>query len=118
MKQKQFYIAGYMGDTSSKQNNKVTLQIYDDKKILGYVKITKEKDVVRQFEKEICAIKRLKNKGMENIPEVSDIIKISELILFFQSTKKRISEQVKLSFGEKQIQFVNRIVVNNGRNRL
>ena len=35
------YIAAYMGDTTTKQNNKVTLQIYNEQKILCFGKFFK-----------------------------------------------------------------------------
>jgi hypothetical protein len=104
------YIAGYMGDTSSKQNNKATLQIYDEHNLLCYAKITKESEVAENFKHEILSLKFLEEKGIKNVPQILGEEIIDGMHIFIQSTRKPLHEKVKLQFGKKQINFVKEIV--------
>lgn len=104
------YIAAYMGDTTTKQNNKVTLQIYNNQKILCYGKITKEPEVMENFSREIEGLKYLEKKGIDSIPKVLGEKKIEELKIFVQSTNKPLRQRVQLVFGRKQIEFIHNIV--------
>lgn len=104
------YIAAYMGDTTSKQNNKVTLQIYNEQKILCYGKITREPEVLENFSREIDGLKFLEKKGINNIPKVLGEREIEDLKIFVQSTNKPLRQPVRLEFGRKQIEFIHNIV--------
>jgi hypothetical protein len=105
-----FYIAGYMGDTSSRQNNKVTLQIYDDKHLICYAKITKDLEVAKTFRHEILAFKFLEDKGIANVPRILGEEKIDGMNIFIQTTEKITHEKVCLKFEKQQIDFVKSIV--------
>lgn len=104
------YIAAYMGDTTTKQNNKVTLQIYNEQKILCYGKITREPEVLENFSREIDGLKFLEKKGINNIPKVLGEREIGDLKIFVQSTNKPLRQPVRLEFGRKQIEFIHNIV--------
>lgn len=59
---KDFSIAVYMGDTTSKQNNKATLQIYNRAGLICYGKVTEEPQVAETFDWEVKVLKNLENK--------------------------------------------------------
>lgn len=107
---KDFQIAAYMGDTSSRQNNKATIQIYDKYGIIAYAKITKDDEVKRNFDKEIEVLRFLEEKQIGNVPKVLGETEIGNLKIFVQSTEKGFNEKVKLKFGRKQIGFIKKLV--------
>ena len=108
--EKNVYIAAYMGDTTTKQNNKMTLQVYNDKKILCYVKVSEEPEVLENFSREINSLKYLEGKGITNIPKVLGDEEIQGRRVFVQSTDKPLKQQVRLEFGKDQIEFIENIV--------
>lgn len=103
---KNLYIATYMGDTSSRQNNKATLQVYDEAGLICYAKVTEDEDVAKTFEREIGNLKYLKDRNINNIPEVLGNEEIDGLKIFLQSTKKLPNETVQLDFGKVQLDFL------------
>lgn len=109
-KQENFIIAGYRGDRTSKQNNKITLQVYDEKKVICYAKVSSEKEVICNMKKEKEALFYLKEKGIEGIPDVLGYTEIEGVHIFVQSSKKETNEKVRLKFDEKQIEFVDNMV--------
>lgn len=108
--EKNICIAAYMGDTTTRQNNKITLQIYNDHKILCYAKLSEEAEVLDNFFREITSLKYLETKGITNIPKVLGEREIHGLRIFVQSTNKPLKQQVRLSFGRKQVEFIDNIV--------
>ena len=104
-------VAAYMGDCSSRQNNKVTLQVYDDE-ILCYVKITEDEEVEMAFNNEISSLKYLQERGIENVPKVLGDDEINGLKVFTQSTNKLLGDRVKLQFKRMHIDFIKDIVDN------
>lgn len=107
---KNIYIAAYMGDTTTKQNNKMTLQVYNDQRIFCYVKVSEEPEVLENFSREINSLKYLEEKGIINIPKVLGDEEIQGLRIFVQSTNKPLKQQVRLEFGKKQVEFIDNIV--------
>ena len=105
-----FYIAGYMGDTSSRQNNKATLQIYDDNHIIAYAKVTKDEEVAKTFVHEVEVLKYLEEKEIKNVPKILGTGCVDGMDIFIQSTDKPLYQKVKLKFAEKQIAFIDKIV--------
>lgn len=105
-----FYIAGYMGDTSSKQNDKVTLQIYNDKELVCYAKITKNPEVSDTFKHEIEALRFLEDKGIKNVPKVLGEDCIDGMNIFLQTTEKPLYQKVRLDFEKEQIEFICKMV--------
>lgn len=108
--ERDFFVAAYMGDTTTKQNNKMTLQVYNDKKILCYAKVSEELEVLENFSREIDSLKYLEEKGVTNIPKVLGDKEIQGLRIFVQSTDKPLKQQVRLEFGKNQIEFIENIV--------
>lgn len=107
---KDISIAVYMGDTTSKQNNKATLQVYDKNRLICYVKVTEDKEVAKTFNHEIEELKFLEDKGINNIPKVMGVCVIDGMNIFVQSTKKPPYQKVKLKFGSRQIDFIDGII--------
>lgn len=104
-----FSVAGYMGDETTWQNDKVTLQIYDDKRIIAYMRVTENEKVTNQFQHEVDTIKYLQEKGIDNIPYLSASGKESDFSFFVETTKKPIGQKVKLPLEEEQMDFLKRI---------
>lgn len=104
------YVAAYMGDTTTRQNNKATLQVYNDQTILCYVKVSEEPEVLENFSREINSLKYLDERGIENIPRVLGEKQLENLRFFVQSTNKPLKQQVQLEFGRKQIGFIDNLV--------
>lgn len=106
----EFYVASHMGDTSTYQNEKVVLQIYNDNEIFAFVKVTDNAEVAEAFEREAKAIKDLRTLGIENIPRVIGLKENDGLTYFAQSNNKPMEQEVRLEFNEQVIQNVERIV--------
>lgn len=107
-----FYLAAYMGNPSSLQNNKVTLQIYTDEKIIGYAKLTKEPQVSRLFEHEIETFRFLDEKGFSEHSKTIAFGTVADFDIFIQDTNKAIGDKAKLEFNNKHIEFVDKLVKN------
>ena len=69
-----YYVAAYMGDISSELNQKVTLQIFTNEKILCYLRISNSSEVINVMKHEIDMIDFLHEKEVANIPEIIDCI--------------------------------------------
>ena len=106
----EFYVASYMGDTSTYQNEKVVLQIYNDNEIFAFVKVTDNAKVAEAFEREAKAIKDLRNLGIENIPRVIGLKENDGLTYFAQSNNKPMGQEVRLEFNEQVIQNISEII--------
>lgn len=108
--ERDIYVAAYMGDTTTRQNNKATFQIYNDQRILCYVKVSEEPEVLGNFSREINSLAYLSERGIENIPKVLGENQLEGLRFFVQSTSKPLKQQVRLEFGRTQIEFIDCIV--------
>ncbi len=106
---KNISIAAYMGDTTTKQNNKSTLQVYDKEGLICYAKVTEEKEVKKIFSHEIETLRFLNNLGVDNIPKVFGECEIDGMSIFVQSTTKLPGEKVRIKFGQRQIEFIKSI---------
>ena len=104
-----YQVAGYMGDTSSKQNDKATLQVYSGKNILCYFKVTLDINNSKTFKKEIEILNFLKDKEICNVPEVLEYKEINGLYIFGQSTNKGVGEKLRLKISRKQVKFIKKI---------
>lgn len=107
---KDFSIAAYMGDSTSKQNNKATLQIYNDEGLICYAKVTEDEEVAETFEREIRVLKFLEDKKIKGVPKVLSVDTVDGMKVFLQSTDKNINEKVKLTLGRQQLEFTDNIV--------
>ena len=105
-----FFVAAYMGDASSKQNDKVTLQIYNNREIIAYAKVTMNEEVKGNFQAEIQALKFLEEKKIQHIPQIPASTDINGMMIFVQTTQKPLNQKVSLAFGKEHISFIDDIV--------
>ena len=105
-----FYVAAYMGDTSTSQNDKAVLQIYSDNEIYAYVKVTTNEENAKRFEKEANALRSLREAGIEYVPRVIGLDLDSEVKMFAQSSDKPMGEEVQLELNEQILDTVKDIV--------
>ena len=102
---KEVLFAVFLGTPSVHQ--KVTIQIYCGNNILGYCKITKNKDIFSIFQHENKVLDYLKNKGINNIPSCMACEQICDgLYSFVQTTKKTIKSIVTHRLSCKELEFV------------
>ena len=113
---KDFYVAAYMGDTSTSQNDKAVLQIYGDNEIYAYVKVTTNVENAKRFEKEANALKNLRDLGIEYVPRVIGLDLDSEVKIFAQSSDKPMGQEVRLEFNEQILNTVKDIVSKTKKN--
>ncbi len=111
-----FYVATYMGDTSTSQNDKAVLQIYSDDEIYAYVKVTTDTENAKRFEKEANALEFLREVGIEYVPRVIGLDLNSEVKMFAQSCDKPMGQEVKLVFNEQVLDTVKDIVEKTKQN--
>lgn len=105
-----FYVAVYMGDTSTKQNDKAVLQIYNDNEIYAYVKATTNEENARRFNKEANSLKALYDAGIECAPKVIGLDLDSDVKMFAQSSDRLMGQKVRLEFNEQILNTVKVLV--------
>lgn len=105
-----FYVATYMGEQWTSQNDKAVLQIYSDDEIYAYVKVTTNPNNAKRFEKEANALRQLRESGIECVPKVIGLDLNSEVKMFAQSSDKPMGQEVKLEFNEQILSTVKDIV--------
>ena len=105
-----FYVATYMGDKSTSQNDKAVLQIYSDEEIYAYVKVTTNVDNAKRFEKEANALKKLNDLGIGCVPRVIGLDLDSIVKMFAQSNEKPLGQKVKIEFSSQILDTVKTIV--------
>lgn len=98
-----YYVAAYMGDISSELNQKVTLQIFTNEKILCYLRISNSSEVIKVMKHELDMIDFLHEKEVANIPEIIDASIIGDLHIFAQKSEKKLSDKVKLEFDDRHM---------------
>ena len=87
-------------------NSKKTLQVWHNSDILGYCKISNEKDIYSRFLREFDYLTWLNTCGIENIPVALYVGCINGNYLFLQSTNKTTKFKVENNLGGKQIDFI------------
>lgn len=105
-----FYVAAYMGDTSTSQNDKAVLQIYGDEEIYAYVKVTTNEENAKRFEKEASVLNNLKNLGIEYVPRVIGLSLDREVKMFAQVNEKPMGQDVKIEFNSQILETVKDLV--------
>ncbi len=102
----EFEVAAYQGDTTSWQNEKVTLQVYSGNQIECFLKLTENEKVSKNFSHEIRVLRYLEEKEIPNVPRMLLDEKINGIHFFAQSTEKRFGQGVKLELSNKQLDFL------------
>ena len=90
-----YCVAVYGGNWESVQNHKITLQIYNEERIMLYIKMTKEKVVTEMLEQEIVAIEKLRARNIVDLPMVIDLINKNGWTYFVQEPSDRDYETVR-----------------------
>lgn len=111
-----FYVATYMGDTSTSQNDKAVLQIYGDSEIYAYVKVTTNAENAKRFEKEANAIQNLNDLGINYAPRLIGTDFDSEIKMFAQMSEKPMGQKVNLDFNNQVLDTVKDIVEKTTKN--
>lgn len=106
-----FYVATYMGEQWTSQNDKAVLQIYSDDEIYAYVKVTTNPNNAKRFEKKANALRQIRESGIECVPKVIGLDLDSEVKMFAQSSDKPMGQEVKLEFNEQILDTIKDIVV-------
>lgn len=91
-------------------DQKITIQIYRDKTILGYCKIGNSERIEKLFKHEKSILDLLEQKHMPHVPRVLVVEDVSEECwAFVQSTEKIQGVKTEHNYGEKQSCFVEKL---------
>ncbi len=104
-----FQYSVYIGDTKFAENRKAILQISANRKLKGYMKITREEVVKQAFLSEVNALRRLKSQGIRSIPEVLWEGDIGNRYCFIQSTEKEGNEPVVRTLTQQHWNFLDEL---------
>lgn len=95
----------FWGTPSTDQ--KITIQIFNGKKILGYCKIGDGKRIQSLFQHEQYILNTLNLCGVNHVPQCVGVFSLSESeTAFVQTTEKKVGAKVEHSFGKKQRDFI------------
>ncbi len=91
-------------------HQKVTLQISKGCRILGYCKVTDNREVAVLFQSEADLLERLKRQGMEGVPQALYCGELMEdVFLFVQNTTKTQQSKVPHEWGILHEHFLNEL---------
>ena len=99
--------AVFEGTPSASQ--KMTIQVSDKSRILGYCKISNEKNILELFEKEYNNLNWLNGIGIKGIPQALYCGEINGVFLFIQSTRKNNSSKIPHRLMEQHIEFIDKM---------
>lgn len=88
-------------------DQKITIQIYKEKKILGYCKVGHSERVKELFFHEKKVLDFLEEKGIRRVAKCLELQQVDKQCwAFVQSTEKEIGAQIEGVYGEKHEQFL------------
>ena len=91
-------------------DQKITIQIYNGKEILGYCKIGNSEQIEKLFKHEKNILDLLEQKGIRNVPRALVVEKVSdEYWAFVQSTEKVQGARTEHNYNEKQRCFIEKL---------
>lgn len=91
-------------------DQKVTIQIFRKRKILGYCKIGSSERVKALFRHEKEVLEQLQHKGMTHVPRCMALQQVSQQCwAFIQSTEKVCGSETEHEYGEKHIRFLEQL---------
>lgn len=93
-------------------HQKVTIQIFHGKKILGYCKVSQNKDIAALFAHEDAILAELKVKG---IPTILSRGEYDGFHFMIQTTEKTLYSKPHHSWGELEGNFLKQLQANNSR---
>ena len=97
----------FEGTPSASQ--KITIQISQKDKIIGYCKISQEKNIFELFEKEYNNLRWLSQKGVKGIPQALFCGIVNNLFVFIQSTQKSNSSKVPHKLTREHVEFIDNL---------
>ncbi len=100
-------------------HKKITMQLSCGNRILGYCKISDNKDIMSLFERESEILKTLQGKGIKNIPQPLYCGCLgNDIYIFVQSTEKTEKSRIIHHWGEEQENFLANLNKNTIQNIL
>lgn len=89
-----YYFSCYVGDQSILENQKLVIQIFDEERILGYIKATNNSKVFQLFQNETDVLKSV-SFANANVPKCLGLGCIRQEIYYYvQSTEKCVDSHV------------------------
>lgn len=91
-------------------HQKTTIQVWNEERILGYVKVTDSEDVWRLFEREASFLNEMRNEelGIRNVPMVK-VVRCGALFVLLQTTRKTLRSRAVHEWGALQEDFLKRL---------
>lgn len=103
-----YEISVFWGTPSTDQ--KMTIQIFNGEKILGYCKIGDGERIQALFEHEQYILNTLSQCGVAHVPQCVGVFPLSESeTAFIQTTEKKVGAKIEHRFGKKQRDFLNEL---------
>lgn len=88
-------------------DQKITIQIFRNKELLGYCKIGYSERVYSLFQHEKYILDELNRCGVAHVPQCLDVFPIAKsAVAFVQTTEKTFSSKVEHNFKTKQSRFL------------
>jgi len=98
-------------------DQKITIQIYREKEILGYCKIGNSERVKELFKHEKEVLEFLQQNDMQHVPRCLALKQIyDECWAFVQSTEKKVGKSTEHAYGEKHRRFLDDLWKNTKTN--
>lgn len=93
-------------------HQKITIQVWNEERILGYVKVTRSEEVGWLFEREASFLNEMRNEelGIRNVPMVK-VVRCGALFVLLQTTRKTLRSKVVHEWGALQEDFLKRLYV-------
>lgn len=103
--------AAFLGTPGIHQ--KVTVQISMGNKILGYCKVTKNREIFKIFQHEQTVLKYLVDHGIVDIPRCIRCDALGDnKYVFIQTTVKTLNSSVRHELGSLELEFIHRLAGN------
>ena len=110
----QKFLSPHIGDNSDfsiffgtpSSDRKITIQFFDNERILCYCKIGKSNRVKKLFEKEIKLLTFLHEKGILHVPYVLTSGIVNDYYVFAQSTEKTMGSKILHEMGKSHTKFL------------
>lgn len=93
------------------KHQKITVQIFKEKHIIGYCKFTESKEIYDLFKREHTFLMWMEEKGVKHVPRCLYCGKADNgLYMFVQSTEKTLNSYVNHNLGNYEISFLKSLI--------
>lgn len=91
-------------------HQKTVIQVWNEERILGYVKMTENEEVGRLFEREASFLNEMRNEelGIRNVPMVK-VVRCGALFVLLQTTRKTLKSVMVHEWGMLQEKFLKKL---------